>query len=245
MIEDIRTVLGKELKELLMRQGHFKGGALGMIIYLGVMGVYLPLMMGRGLVETPYILLFWIWFPMLLVIGVVVDSFAGERERHTLETLLASRLPDFAILAGKILSAVVYGWGMTILFLVMGLVTVNVANWDGHILMFPPLMLLFILVCSLLVSLFVSAMGVLISLRAPTVRQAAQTLSIGIFAVAVVPFVIFFVLPDEWKSCIMDALVTTGIEYLAAGALAVLAVLCLASLYVAMLRFRRSRLLLD
>ena len=34
----------------------------------------------------------WMWFSLLLVINVVADSFAGERERHTLETLLASRL---------------------------------------------------------------------------------------------------------------------------------------------------------
>ena len=57
--------------------------------------------------------------------GRVADSFAGERERHTLETLLASRLPDRAILFGKVLAAVGYGWVLVMLMLVLSLVTVN------------------------------------------------------------------------------------------------------------------------
>ena len=53
----------------------------------------------------------------MMVSSLVADSFAGERERHTLETLLASRLPDRAILAGKLLVPVAVAWGAALLAL--------------------------------------------------------------------------------------------------------------------------------
>jgi ABC-2 type transport system permease protein len=125
MIEDVKTMMWKELKELFMKQGSFKGGMFGLIMFAAIFGVYLPWTIGRDLVSSPVALLFWMWVPLLLVMAVVVDSFAGERERHTLETLLASRLSDRAILYGKILTAVIYGWGLTTSFVILGLITVT------------------------------------------------------------------------------------------------------------------------
>ena len=37
---------------------------------------------------------------------MIADGIPGERERHTLETLLASRLSDRSILLGKVMAAV-------------------------------------------------------------------------------------------------------------------------------------------
>jgi len=70
----------------------------------------------------------WAWVPLFLVMGVIAYSFAGDRERHTLETLLASRLSNRAILLGKIAAAVGYALRVTLLSLAAGLVTVNVAH---------------------------------------------------------------------------------------------------------------------
>ena len=52
--------------------------------------------------------------PGLIVLGSVCDAFAGERERHTLETLLASRLSNESLLAGKIAVNVLYGWDLAL-----------------------------------------------------------------------------------------------------------------------------------
>jgi ABC-2 type transport system permease protein len=54
-------------------------------------------------------------------------SVAGERERRTLETLLASRLDERAILFGKLLAARAYGWGLTLLSLLLGAASVSLA----------------------------------------------------------------------------------------------------------------------
>jgi ABC-2 type transport system permease protein len=49
------------------------------------------------------------------------DAIAGERERHTLETLLASRISDRAILLGKVIVTTGYAWGTALLGLLFGL----------------------------------------------------------------------------------------------------------------------------
>ena len=67
---------------------------------------------------------------------MIPESFAGERERHTLGTLLASRLPDHAILLGKVAVAVGYAWVMTLMLLLVSLVVVNVTPWDGQVLLY-------------------------------------------------------------------------------------------------------------
>src|SRR5688572_23211819 len=55
--------------------------------------------------------------------ATVVDSFAGERERHTLETLLATPLSDRAILGGKVLAQFLPVWATAILLGVVGGIT--------------------------------------------------------------------------------------------------------------------------
>ena len=71
-----------------------RGGRFSLVILVGVFGVFLPLQSGAEWVQSPATVFYWGWVPLMLVGGAVADSFAGERERHTLETLLASRLPD-------------------------------------------------------------------------------------------------------------------------------------------------------
>jgi ABC-2 type transport system permease protein len=245
MIDDILTMVWKELKEIMAMQGSLKGSIIRYAVSFGMMGVYLPFSLGRSFVEMPYFLLIYVWMAMFMGIGIVLDSFAGERERHTLETLLASRLSDRAILYGKIFSAVLYGFVMTVVPIVLGLVTVNVAFWNGQIMVYQPEAIAFALTAALLVSIFFTSVGVLVSLRAPTVRQGSETLLVAIMAIAIVPAILYFILPDEWKAKLLDIIVNAGVTNLAIGAIAVLIAMCAIALYAATLRFRRDRLILD
>ena len=137
MIADVLTVAWKEWRELLQLGGSHRGGRLSLVILVAVFGVMLPLQSGAEWVQSPATVFYWGWVPLMLVGSAVADSFAGERERHTLETLLASRLPDRAILLGKMFAAVMYGWGLVIVMLALSLVTVNIAARSGPWLMFP------------------------------------------------------------------------------------------------------------
>ena len=64
----------------------------------------------------------------VIALSVVPDSFAGERERHTLEKLLASRLADRSILLGKYAAAILYSLVFAVIVLALGIVTAVVTT---------------------------------------------------------------------------------------------------------------------
>jgi len=243
---DVLTVLWKEWKELPLNAGDrgLVKGPLGILIVIGVFGVMLPLQAGRAWVDSPMALLVWGWVPILLVSNVVAQAFAGERERHTLETLLATRLSDRAILVGKVVASALYGWSVTIICLLLGLVSINVAHWDGRLLLYSPLTWVGAGILVPLVALLAANLGVLVSLRAGTVRQAQQTLGI-------VSMVIVFglgygvqVLPPSVRQVLASAVAGSATTVVVAvGAL--MAVANALVLLIARARFQRTRLILD
>ncbi len=180
MMRDVGTVTWKEWQELMLPGGSLWGGAWSeALIVLGAMGVFIPLQVGPAWVQSP-VAVCWLWLPLLQMTGMIAESIAGERERHTLETLLASRLPDEAILLGKLVAAVGYGWGLTVLSLLVGLVVVNLGHGAGQLLLYPAPIAAALLALSLAGGLLVAVVGVLVSARAPSVRQAYQRLSIAL-----------------------------------------------------------------
>jgi ABC-2 type transport system permease protein len=245
MIADVWTVMWKEWKELLVRRGSLRGGVVSLLISVGVFGVFLPLQMGRAWVESPMTLVYWVWVPLFIVIGVVADSFAGERERHTLATLLASRLSDRAILFGKVGAAVSYGWGLTLISLLLGLVTVNLAQGRGELLLYPPLIGLGIVGLSLLGAGLAAGAGVLVSLRASSVRQAQQTLSIAMMLLLFVPIFGAQALPVEWQARLARVLMAADVTKIVLVVVVVLTALDIGLLAAAVARFQRVRLILD
>ena len=244
MISDITTILRKEMKELLFQRARFKGGMMGFLIFIIVFGIFMPLQSGKSWVENPISLLYWSWIPFLLVSSVIADSFAGERERHTLETLLASRLSDQAILFGKITAAVVYGWGLTMLCAVLSLITINIAYGQGKILMYPVNVAVAVPVLSLLVSGLSTGLGIIISLRAGTVRQAQQTFSIAFFLMFI-PLFALPLIPDGIKLKLIEFIMKTNLETLAVIVAGFIFVIDMGLLAVAVKQFQRNRLILD
>ncbi len=244
MITDIFTILWKELKELLFQRGNLRGGWMGLIIFFVVFGIFLPIQSGPDWVSTPLNLLYWAWVPFILVSGVIADSFAGERERHTLETLLASRLSDRAILFGKAAAGIVYGWGFTLACVLLGMITVNVAFGHGRLLLYPAYIFFGILALSLLVAALATGLGIQVSLRAATVRQAQQTFSV-VYFLFFVPLFLIPLLPEAWKVRIAAFLSTASVTTIALTAAIILLLLDLFLLAAAMDRFQRSKLILD
>jgi ABC-2 type transport system permease protein len=181
----------------------------------------------------------------LLTSTIIADSFAGERERHTLETLLASRLSDRAILFGKVASAVSYAWGLILGMVLLGLLTVNVVAGHGKLLMYPLPTLLASVCLSLLFSLLAASIGVPVSLRAATVKQAQQTLSfVGMFFF-IIPIIVIPMLPAGFKMHAMQAFRDLNLvgAVLAIGAVLLAVDLLLLSLVIS--RFQRAKLILD
>src|SRR6185503_5143880 len=105
MLNDVGTMVWKELKEVAARTSQSRSDTIKTVVVLIVIiGVLVWrasfLMSNLGVLIVPSFVL------VQLLAGIMADSFAGERERHTLETLLATRLSDLAILMGKICAGV-------------------------------------------------------------------------------------------------------------------------------------------
>ncbi|MGA2798825.1 MAG: ABC transporter permease [Thermoguttaceae bacterium] len=243
MIADIRTMMWKELREIMIYGGG--RGKAGLLIFVVGIGVFLPLQMGRDWIKSPIMLFLGVWMPLALVISVVADSFAGERERHTLETLLASRLSDRAILCGKAGAAMAYGVGASWVILLLGLVTVNLAHGHGKPIFFSATMGFSTIGFSLLNAGLATSAGILVSLRAATVRQAQQTLSIVLMAFLFGGIFSIQALPAEWKDSLVKTFTAVGVERALAFMALILTVLDVGLFAWAMKRFRRSRLIFD
>ncbi len=246
MITDINTILWKEFRELFQaRQGMFgRGGWISIAIIVGLLGVLIPIQAGEDWVSSPIHMIWWVWVPFLMVTYIVTDTFAGERERHSLETLLASRLHDRTILFGKIISVALYGWGIAVIGSIAGLITVNLAAGKGRLLMYSTEAALGILTVSLLFTLLSSVIGVLISLRSSTVRQAQQVTGL-ISLVPILPMVLLDVLPDEVIANWTTRLSQVDGRLVALVAAGILAAIDLAFVALAMRRFQRAKLILD
>jgi ABC-2 type transport system permease protein len=243
---DVRTVVWKEWKELFLQRGTARRGVLAsLIVPLVVLGVVIPLQEGARWVNSSMGCVIWIVVPAFLVATIICDSFAGERDRHTLETLLASRLSDRAILFGKIAAYMAYGWAMAMGGLLLGLITVNVAHGHGRLLIFPPESIAFTVVMSLLGAAFAGSGGVLISLRASTARQAQQTMSWVFMALVLGTTLIAAKLPRAWKMAADAYLTGSTLTKLALTAIVLAAAVDVALMLAAMARFQRAKLILD
>jgi ABC-2 type transport system permease protein len=244
MIADILTVAWKELREMLMFGDSRGRSKLSLLVILAIFGVVIPLQSGREWVTSPVSAMVWAWMPYMWVYSVVADSFAGERERHTLEALLATRLSDRAILFGKLLAALAYGFTLTWAILLVSLVTVNVAVRGTGLLLFSPLMAIGALVFSILVSGLAASIGVLVSLRASSVRQAQQWMSFGML-VLFLPFMFIQFIPKAWLESFGNALIHANLVQIAVWVAVILLVTQVLLLGIAMRLFQRSKLILD
>lgn len=245
MLVDIYTVVWKEWKELLAQRGNFslRGGGLSLLLIVVVFSIALPLQVGTGWVKSPIFLLFSGWMSFTLVANTVTDAFAGERERHTHETLFANRLPDKAILLGKVYAAISYGVVLMFLIMVLQLVTVNVVYASNGLLLYPALIGLGGIALSLLTAGLAASVGVLVSLHATSVRQAQQTMSI---VYMLVPFVIVYgvqVFPTDWMHYLLQLLAHGNLTYVACFVGGILALIDVGMLRWALARFKRMRLL--
>ncbi len=242
MIRDVLSVGWKEWRELSAAEGR-ESGLIGLLLFVGMLGLFLPYQVGRSWLSAPWVLLFWIWIPIFLMTTVTADTFAGERERGTLGSLLATRLSDRAILAGKITAAVLYVWGATLLSVPLSLLAINLRS-SGPFASYAPEQLATVGGLALLASIFGAALGVLVSLRSPTVRHAQQTFSLGVLAAFVLPVFGLQLLPGGWKAELIRSLLLGDVAKVALVLALVLALLDGVLLAAALARFRRGRLLL-
>lgn len=247
MLGDIWAITVKEWKMLFMSRGNRKNmGWFQIVIAVGLIGVYLPWFTKEAWITDPISIVTWAWMPIFWSMGIITSAIAGEREAHTLETLLASRLTDSAILVGKMMSSVLYGWGLMFISTLVGAVLVNVAFIDGPFQFYQ--MDVFIAAQSgiFLMALLFSELGVLVSLKAPTARQAYQRLSIATFVLYLGPMILINVIPQAWIEKWMHQFEAVSINWkvIVPGVIAFILLVDVVLFLVVKARFQRSKLIL-
>jgi ABC-2 type transport system permease protein len=240
------SVMWKESKGLLrFSSSRWKGVAI-LLTPIALFGILIPIQFRQGWFTDSWSIIVAIITPMMLITTTIAESFAGERERHTLETLLASRLPDQAILLGKWFVSVVFGWGTTLFLLFVSMLVVNILEWDGVLHIYQSNILWINIAASLLMSGLIASLGILISLRSTTVQSAAQTIMLMIFLPLMLIQAIVFLIPTFLpRNTTREFINRMNVNNIMSVALAFLLVINIALFLSALARFQRSKLILS
>jgi ABC-2 type transport system permease protein len=249
VFHSIRVVLQKEWRELeamYFNRSHWNPATFPVFLIIAAFSIYEPLRIGPNWTTSSIMLIsVGLLLPFITVGSIIPYSFVGERERHTLEPLLATPISNIAILLGKIGVPTIYGWGMAILSMVASLMSINLAFGWGGMLFYPVNIVLGVIVMSLLISLFIASAGALASLHASTVMQAQQTLVTILFFPLLIPaFLIGPFSASTWKYTASQLLATLGTSNSFIILAAVLVILIVATMLVTLIRFHRENLLL-
>jgi ABC-2 type transport system permease protein len=244
--EDLRIVLWKEWHSLI--HGQSRRQLLLMTATLAFWAIWLPVQTGSDWMTDGILsILISVLLPALVVAITVPATIAGERERRTLPTLLATRLPDDAILFGKLIVPVALGVAAMVAVLVVGLIAANIASWDGSVRLYDPVVLVPDLIVGTQVAIAAAAGGVTISLRARRVQDAQQTLSMMMMLPAMgVGLALFLVMQlAGGVQVAAERLDGTSGWAVALVVIAALGLLDIGLLFGARRRFRRGRLIAD
>jgi ABC-2 type transport system permease protein len=215
-------------------------------IMIAAVGIYEPIRIGPDWITSPImIFLFSILLPFVTVGTNIPYSFIGERERHTFEPLLATPTPDAVILLGKIGVPTLYGWCVTIICMITGLVSVNLVFGQEGLFFYPVNIAIGVGAVSLLFSLLIACLGAAASLHAKTINQVQQTMTLILILPMLIPaFLLGSLSPSSWKIAVSKFLSLIGYSNLFIILVAVLLFLTIATIVVTLLRFHRENLLL-
>ncbi len=248
-MSDVATVMGKELLE--MRRGSGSQGArslAGLVVLVLVFSVIVPFLTGADsfggmgtLVIGPMVAAVW-------ALTSVPDAFVGERDRHTLETLLTTRLPDRAILLGKVLANVASASLIGIVAIVLSILAGNVGGvlrHDQDGIEVPWLEGGIGVVATILTALLLCNLAILVALRASSAMNAQRAMGLGLAGFVLLLSWGVQALPQGVQSDLST--VADDIEGLSVGALvglgiAVYVVVNAALVAVTLARFTRPKL---
>jgi ABC-2 type transport system permease protein len=226
-VSAVVALVTKELLEITGDPYARRGGLIQAGVFTVVLGVLMPLSSASAWhAASPAAIAFYAFFPGIAAATIAADAFAGERERRTLETLLATPLGETTILFGKAMAAVIWALGVTTVALAVAIVTLNLS---GGAFAPSPVILLGALGAAFASASFMASAAIVMSMLIPAARPAQQAASLGSAAVIGGGLAV-------WKASGL-AVVWTNV-FLAEGVGLILAIIILE---VARTLFRRDR----
>lgn len=227
-IRKIAVLVKKELWESFGDRSSRRGGVIQAAVLVVGLGFLTPRVDVEGwLAGAPTSIAFFAFIPGVAAASMAADAFAGERERRTLETLLATPVSEAVLLAGKALASIVFGSAVGSLGLVVATTTIRAASGVPFL---PSLtQILGALGATLASSSAMAAAAIVVSMLVPVARATQQIISVGTMFV-------YAVLAVAWGA--LHLAVTWRNVFLAETVMVVLAI---GALGVARALFRRER----
>lgn len=208
-----RAVLWKDLRELVL------GGGKQTIGIFVSSAVFVAAAVAQSFVigsYTPAVLLvLFLSFLGVALTGVslAADAVAGERERHTLETLLAMPVSGAALYWGKMSAMLMIGLGNTLAIGLGGILVVTALFGEWSKIGFALGLLPLVLLGGTLVGLLLASIGLIVSARSRTMQQAQM-----IMGFSMIPVMLFlFGVPALVMAGTLFAIQPTDLEGMVMG----------------------------
>lgn len=235
-VADLLTMMWKEFGEFFGNRRFLRvfGGA---VLILGLLPGLIHAAHSRGPAQGAMLLSFLGLFYAVLAAAIVVaqtapDLVLHERAGHTLDYLLATRLPDAAIFGGKVIVATVVGYVSSLLNTAVQLVVGHLRNggpWSWSYLGSPEGRIL-VFGFTAAIALYMAVVGTFVALRVGD-QRSAYTVTMLSLAVLAVPVILQWVHIQFTASWLLHAL-------------AVLAAIAVALAVVGVGLFRREMIVL-
>ncbi|HIE03792.1 MAG TPA: ATP-binding cassette domain-containing protein [Candidatus Latescibacteria bacterium] len=178
ILKDSGTVFWKERREVFA-PGRRRSFLVQTSLLVLLFGSLVPYLQGPYWISGSYpLVLHFLLVPFVAVLPYVADAFAGEKERRTIESLLATRISEGGVFLGKFLGVWFVAYVQALAVIVVGWATLNIYNYaELHLPMpflYPGPITFLLLVGSACSTALSTGLGALISLRSETVRGAQQ-----------------------------------------------------------------------
>lgn len=240
-MSELRAMIRKEWLEL--RQGAHGGrsGLMYQTASAAAAGVLVGVASQESLLRTHRTTLVLAICAAASVLPFIIDTIAGERERHTLEALLATPIRAGTLVAGKVITLMLYASASTALLLATAMVAARIAGGIPLQSASATVVVASVVTPPLLTLAFV-ATGIQLSLRAATVRGAQPLVGTLLIAFMIVPLGALRLLPRNERVAVLAALQDTSDWQRVGGAIGLLLVIDVMILLVLRLRFARHKL---
>jgi hypothetical protein len=201
--------------------------ALVLLVVVVIFGILVPWVRGFSFLQ-PWVLAAYASMALLFVAPAAAGFWSSEAPPDSTRAVL-----------GRLFALVGYAWGIAVLMLVTSLVTLNLANWGGRLLMPPQSLMASLLVFSLAASTAVAALCAVLALRWSAMAVKSLLRAFFLLLLLVLAFGSRF-LPESWQIAISDYSTRRAMTRLAWEA-AVVAAVAAAGLLWGLVRRARAR----
>ncbi len=177
-LRGVSCMAGKDVMEWLADRDSRRGFAIQAVIFILLIGIFVPWTTPSIWRSPGEVVLLYVVFPSLIASMLSADAFAGEKERHTLESLLATPLTDTELFLDKVAAAVGLSVAVCILAVIAGVLVLLLKALYSPVLLPSVFQCISVIVASFTAALTIAVLAVLVSSRVSVARSAQQIVQV-------------------------------------------------------------------